>query len=56
MVHCPTQNSFFLVPIEDASKGEMVLRTEPTANNQSKGINWAEDYNLNTQLQLMQGT
>jgi hypothetical protein len=41
----------YLVPIEDASKNEMVLRKEPTANNQSKGINWADDYRLDGRIE-----
>ena len=45
----------YLVPVEDASKNEMVLRTEPTKNNQSKGINWATEYRLGEQVKTLRG-
>ncbi|WP_161596535.1 group I intron-associated PD-(D/E)XK endonuclease [Salinigranum halophilum] len=45
----------YLVPIEDASKNEMVLRKEPPANNQSKGINWADEYRLDAHIDRLRG-
>ena len=36
----------YLVPIEDAPEGAMVLRLQPTKNNQEKGVKWAKDYEI----------
>ncbi len=46
MVYCPDNQSIYDIPIEDASKSEMKLRVETPKNNQKKGINWAEDYEI----------
>ena len=46
LVYCWENNSAYMVPIEEASASEMVLRIEPPSNNQSKGINWADEYSL----------
>lgn len=36
----------YLVPVEDVSVTTGVLRLEPTANKQAKGIRWAKDYEI----------
>ena len=46
MVYCPDLDSLFEIPEEEASKGKMKLRVKEPENNQTKGINWAEDYKL----------
>lgn len=38
--------SLYWVPIEDAPSAKMKLRIEPTKNNQSANINWADDYKI----------
>lgn len=56
VANCRVNGRTYLVPIESASKGEMVLRVESPKNNQSKGINWAEEYRLDTVLRQIKGT
>jgi hypothetical protein len=56
ITHCRKDNRSYLIPIESAASGEMVLRIEPPKNNQSKGINWAEEYQLDTALDRIRGT
>jgi len=34
------------VPVEDIAGLDGSLRVEPTANNQLKGVRWAEDYEI----------
>jgi len=45
-VYCPDYNDVWWIDVQDTAKDTMVLRIEPTANGQTKGINWAEDYKL----------
>ena len=56
IVYAWETGDIYLVPVEDAPKGGMVLRSIPTANNQTEGINWAEEYRLDGQLSLLRGT
>lgn len=49
VVYCPDLERIFEVPEEKAPNGEMKLRVEEPANNQKKGINWAEDYELRSE-------
>jgi hypothetical protein len=46
IVWWPDDNSFYWIPIDDAPKSKMTLRTEPTKNGQTKGINFTVDYEL----------
>jgi hypothetical protein len=39
-------NKVYLVPVENVGINEGYLRVEPTADNQIKGIRWAEDYEI----------
>lgn len=48
-VYCPDTDEHYLVPIEDAPKGDMGLRIEETDNGQTKGVTWASDYVLTTE-------
>lgn len=50
VVYYPNTDSLYYVPIEDAPKTSMYLRLEPTNNNQTKGVNMAEDYVLEDRL------
>lgn len=45
IVYCAAVEGFYFVPVEDASKGAMQLRVEPTRNCIST-VNWAEEYEL----------
>lgn len=45
-VYCEYVGKVYLVPVEDINGLDGTLRIEPTANNQAKGIRWAEDYEL----------
>lgn len=56
ITHSWKRDQTYLVPIEAASKNEMVLRTDPPENGQSKGINWADEYTLTAQLSQIEGT
>ncbi|SDR29397.1 group I intron-associated PD-(D/E)XK endonuclease [Natronobacterium texcoconense] len=55
-VYCWELESAYLIPIDDAASSEMVLRVEPPSNNQSKGINWADEYKLSDVLNTTLGT
>lgn len=46
LVYCPETKGFYAVPAEEASLGEMYLRTDPPRNGQAQGIRWAKDYEL----------
>lgn len=41
---------------DEVSKGEMVIRTSSPENGQSKGINWVDQYRIDTQLPQFVGT
>jgi len=43
---CPENNNFYKIDVEDTASHSLTLRLEPTKNNQSKGIKWAEDYEI----------
>ena len=45
-VYCPANRGTYVVPCDDTTRTDVMLRVEPTANNQSKGIRWADDYVL----------
>lgn len=45
-VHNPVHQESYLIPIGEAPKGKMEIRVEWPQNNQTKGINWHEDYLL----------
>ena len=45
-VYCEYTNKVYLVPVEDVGIDQGLLRVEPTANNQVKGVRWAKDYEI----------
>ena len=45
-VYCPDNLKSYLVPNVGLAKSLCVLRVDPTANNQSKNIRWAADYEI----------
>jgi hypothetical protein len=45
-VYCEHTGKVYLVPVEDIGTTEGVLRVEPTANNQTKRVRWAKDYEI----------
>jgi hypothetical protein len=45
-VYCEHTGKVYLVPVEDINSTDGVLRVLPTANNQAKGIRWAQDYEV----------
>ena len=49
-VYCEHTGKVYLVPPEDVGTTAAVLRIEPTANNQVKGVRWAEDYEIAVQI------
>lgn len=45
-VYYPVTESFYYIPVEDAPKTKMTLRLDKPDNNQTNGVNMAEDYAL----------
>jgi hypothetical protein len=45
-VYCPELDRLYAVPIEVAPLGGGTLRVAPAANNQSRRIRWAADFEL----------
>jgi hypothetical protein len=50
-IACEEVGKVYFVPPEEVGTNEGSLRVEPTANNQSKSIRWAEDYEIFSILQ-----
>ncbi|HEY8582441.1 MAG TPA: group I intron-associated PD-(D/E)XK endonuclease [Capillimicrobium sp.] len=46
LVHCPDNGRVYAVPVDEATSSQGSLRVAPTANGQSKGVRWAEQYEL----------
>ena len=47
LVYCPDRRErVYAVDIDEAASSQGVLRVEPTANGQAKGIRWAADHEL----------
>lgn len=53
-VYCRFTGKSYLVPVEDVGTTLGSLRVEPTANNQQKGVRWAEDYEVGKMLLMLQ--
>ena len=45
-MYSPDTGKVYLVPIEDTPEDAMMLRLQPTKNNQEKGVKWAKDYEV----------
>jgi len=45
-VYSPDTKKVYLVPIDHVGKATAYLRLVATANNQKKGVRWAQDYEL----------
>lgn len=43
-IYCPALGTVYRVPVSETSKGMCALRVDPTGNNSTKGIRWADDY------------
>ena len=43
-VFAPTEQSVYLVPVQETSNFMVSLRVEPTLNNQRRGVRFAADY------------
>ena len=46
VVYSPHTDRIYAVPPEEVSETVGTLRVEPTANNQTRGVRWAADYEL----------
>lgn len=46
----------YLIPIEEAAANEMSLRITSPKNNQTKGINWAREYEMSGRIASLEGT
>ena len=49
-VYAPICDESYLIPIEDAGDTQMTIRYERSKNNNSKNINWHEEYHLDETL------
>jgi hypothetical protein len=49
-VHNPVLSEQYLIPIAEAADGKMEIRFTEPENNQREGINWHEEYLLDTVL------
>lgn len=45
-IWCPQNEMGYFVPVADLTTGIGTLRVAPAANNQRRGVRWAEDYAL----------
>ena len=45
-VYSPDTDKVYLIPVDHVGATQGVLRLQPTANNQKKGVKWAKDYEL----------
>ena len=45
----------FLVPEDEAAKNSMRLRVDPPENNQTKGVNWAKEFRLDSRIEAITG-
>jgi hypothetical protein len=45
-VYCEYTEKVYLVPVEEVGGVGGTLRVEPPANNQTKGVRWAEDFEI----------
>jgi hypothetical protein len=53
--YSPELRRCFLIPISEVSgRGTIYLRLDPTRNNQAVGIKWAQEYELEAMIALLQ--
>jgi PD-(D/E)XK endonuclease len=45
-VYSPDLDKVYLIPVDHVGATQGMLRLQPTANNQRKGVKWAKDYEL----------
>jgi hypothetical protein len=45
-VYSPDLDKVYLIPVDHVGATQGMLRLQPTANNQKKGVKWAKDYEL----------
>ena len=45
-VYCPANRGVYVVPCDESTRSNVVLRVEPATNNQNKRIRWATNYEL----------
>lgn len=46
LVYCPETEQVYALDVDEAAASQAVLRVDPTANNQARGIRWAAEYEL----------
>jgi hypothetical protein len=46
LVYCPETDRVYALDVREAAASQAVLRVDPTANNQVRGIRWAAEYEL----------
>lgn len=54
--YCPQTDVAYLLPYElSVGRAMVILRLEPTRNNQANGVRWAKDYEFAARLGTLQG-
>lgn len=54
--YCPQTDAAYLLPYElSVGRAMVILRLEPTRNNQANGVRWAKDYEFAARLGTLQG-
>jgi hypothetical protein len=46
LVYCPETERVYALDVDEAAASQAVLRVDPTANNQARGIRWAAEHEL----------
>src|SRR5215213_5163569 len=54
-IYCPRFDELYVMSFEEAAKGSVSLRTEPTLNKQEKYIRWAKDYSWEKHVAELKG-
>jgi hypothetical protein len=49
-VYCPELDKVYLVPVDEVGTRQAYLRVDPTRNNQSRKVRWAQDYEVRAGL------
>lgn len=49
-VYCPENDNIYVIPVKTCSANGAFLRINKPKNNQKKGINWAEKYELTSEF------
>lgn len=54
-IYCPQLNKLYGMSFEEAARGSVSLRKEPTLNKQEKFVRWAKDYSWEKHIAELKG-